>query len=383
MSDSVRTIGVIGGGQLGRMLALAGIPMGFRFVFLDPASDACAAAVGEHIVGDYTDERALGELASRCDLVTCEFENVPAEALHWLSERLPVHPGPVSFETAQDRLAERKAFQEADVIVAPHARVDSLDALREAAGAGGAVGVPGVLKTRHGGYDGKGQARLQSPDDAERAWRAIGERSAIYESLVPFTREISIVAVRSASGEFRAYPLSENTHRDGILHATRVPASERRGDQALQGRAERRVKMLMDSLGHIGVIAVEFFVLENLHDTGESKLIANEFAPRVHNSGHWTIEGAATSQFANHLRAIAGLPLGDTTPLGPVAMLNCIGSMPSRAEILKVPGASLHDYGKPARAGRKLGHITLRAESQATLEGCLEQTRACLEPAQV
>jgi 5-(carboxyamino)imidazole ribonucleotide synthase len=375
MTGTVRTIGVIGGGQLGRMLALAGIPMGLRFVFLDPASDACAAETGRHIVADYTDPAALSELASSCDVVTCEFENVPASALHWLSERVPVRPGPASFESAQDRIAERQAFMAADVPVAPHASVGSLDELHDAIAR---VGTPGVLKCTRGGYDGKGQARIDHPDAAELAWDSVGKRPCLYEQRIAFTREISIVGVRSAAGEFVAYPLTENTHHNGILHRSRVPASEGRPSTGLQGKAERRVRMLMDALGHVGVLTVEFFVIDDLHDTGQSQLIANEFAPRVHNSGHWTIEGAATSQFANHLRAIVGWPLGDTSAIGPVAMLNCIGAMPDAATALAIRGLTLHDYAKPPRDGRKVGHLTVRASSPEELEQRLLEAQRCL-----
>lgn len=375
MTDTVRTIGVIGAGQLGRMLALAGIPMGLRFVFLDPSPDACAAQVGEHLRADFTDAKALGELAARCDVVTCEFENVPARSLRWLAERVPVRPGAASFEAAQDRLAERAAFVAADVAIAPHAGFDSLKALREVIER---VGVPGVLKTQQGGYDGKGQARLHATDDAARAWDAIDQQPGLYESLVPFTREISVVAVRAADGSFAAYPLAENTHRNGILHCSRVPASEGRHDAGLQGRAERRVKMLMESLDHIGVLTVEFFVIDNPQDSGQAKLIANEFAPRVHNSGHWTIEGAGVSQFANHLRAIVGLPMGDVAAIGPVAMLNCIGAMPDADAALSIPGLSLHDYAKEPRAGRKVGHLTLRADTHEELQQRLAEAERCL-----
>ncbi|MGP1346903.1 MAG: 5-(carboxyamino)imidazole ribonucleotide synthase [Phycisphaerales bacterium] len=380
---AVRTIGIIGGGQLGRMLALAGIPMGFRFVFLDSAPDACAGQVGDLIVADYTDHSALDHLAQRCDVVTCEFENVPGSALRRLNERIPVRPSHASFEAAQDRLAERHAFAAAEVPVAPFAPIDNLPALHRAASEPG-VGTPGILKARHGGYDGKGQARLRTPDDAEQAWDAIGRAPAIYERMIPFTREVSIIGVRSLDGQFRAYPMCENTHRDGILHATRIPASEGRHDPALQGRAERRVRLLMESLGHIGVLTVEFFLIESSEPGAEPRLIANEFAPRVHNSGHWTIEGAPTSQFANHIRAITGLPLGDTgapSTIAPIGMLNCIGRMPDRTRTLEVPALAMHDYDKPPRPGRKVGHLTLRADTPAQLHERMDACERLLKPA--
>ncbi len=342
-------VGVIGGGQLARMLAMAGHPWAHRFVFLDPAPDACAGPLGELITAPYDCERALLQLAERADVVTFDFENVPARSLEFLVGRVPVYPGARALSVAQDRLHEKALFHELGMATADFVAVAGAAALPRAVAE---LGLPAVLKTRSQGYDGKGQWLLRAPADVEAAGRALGEQLALLEKLVSFDREVSLIAVRARDGAVACYPLSENTHRDGILHTTLC----RSGD-AMQAVAEAQTHRLLDALDYVGVLAVEFFQVGN-------QLLANEFAPRVHNSGHWTIEGAETSQFENHLRAVLGLPLGSTRARGAHAMLNLIGAVPDPARVLAIPGAHLHDYGKEPRPGRKVGHVTLACPEQ-------------------
>lgn len=337
-------VGVIGGGQLARMLAMAGHPWAQRFVFLDPAPDACAGPLGELITAPYDCERSLRQLAERVDVVTFDFENVPARSLEFLSGRVPVHPGARALGVAQDRLREKTLFRELGMATAEFVAVEAaLDLPRAVA----ELGLPAILKTRTQGYDGKGQWLLRTAADVEVATRELGAVPALLERLVPFSREVSLIAARGGDGAVACYPLSENVHRDGILHTTLC-----RPDDPMQASAEAQVRRLLDALDYVGVLAVEFF------QVGDA-LLANEFAPRVHNSGHWTIEGAETSQFENHLRAICGLPLGSTRARGAYGMINLIGAVPEPARVLAVPGAHLHDYGKAPRAGRKVGHITV------------------------
>ncbi len=342
-------IGVIGGGQLARMLAMAGHPWAHRFVFLDPAPDACAGPLGELITAPYDCERALLQLAERTDVVTFDFENVPARSLEFLAGRVPVYPGARALGVAQDRLHEKALFHELGMATADFVAVAGAAALPRAVAE---LGLPAVLKTRTQGYDGKGQWLLRGPEDVAAAGRALGDQLALLEKLVPFDREVSLIAVRGRDGAVACYPLSENTHRDGMLHTTVC----RPGD-ALQAVAEAQTHRLLDALDYVGVLAVEFFQVG-------TELLANEFAPRVHNSGHWTIEGAETSQFENHLRAILGLPLGSTRARGAHAMLNLIGVLPDPARVLAIPGAHLHDYGKESRPGRKVGHVTIACPEQ-------------------
>jgi 5-(carboxyamino)imidazole ribonucleotide synthase len=363
------TVAVLGGGQLGRMLALAGIPMGARFRFLDPSPDAPAAAVGDLVVGALGDEQALAAVVEGADAVTYEWEGVPASAARFLAARLPVHPGARPLEVSQDRLVEKDTFRSLGIATPEYAAVDTGDDLADAIAA---VGLPAVLKTRRGGYDGKGQFVLHEPADAERAWAALGDSTAalILEAFVPFDRELSVVAVRGADGTITSWPVVENEHHDGILRVTRAPAPGLAPTAA--GAAEEIATRLLTELDHVGVLAIELF------DVGGA-LLANEFAPRVHNSGHWTIEGAVTSQFENHVRAVLGLPLGDTAARGPSAMVNCIGTMPDPTAVLAVPGAHLHDYGKEARRGRKLGHVTVVADTAAARDARLSSLLALYE----
>ncbi len=346
-------IGIVGGGQLARMMALAGIPLGMRFMFLDPAEDACAAPLGEHLCGDYDDTNLLRYLADRADVVTYEFENVPPSAMAFLSTRIDVHPSEQALAIASDRLNEKNLFREVAIPTVPFATVDSFADLKQAAST---IGLPGIIKTRTLGYDGKGQIVLHNSSDLTAAWQALGGVPLILEGFANFQREISIISVRSRDGEIRHYPLSENHHRNGILHSAHsLP------DDPKQSIAESYAKCILERMDYVGVMALELF------DTGET-LIANEMAPRVHNSGHWTIEGAATSQFENHLRAIAGLPLGSTEANGYARMINFIGEIPAAATILSNQGVHLHHYNKKPKPGRKVGHATLWSASQVQLQ---------------
>jgi 5-(carboxyamino)imidazole ribonucleotide synthase len=343
----VTLVGIVGGGQLGMMLAEAGTRLGVVWFTLDPAPDSPASRVAPAIVGDYDDETALAELATAADIVTYEFENVPVASARFLAERVQVFPPPESLEFAQDRLLEKTLFEDVGLPVAPFSPVASKEELFEALEV---IGVPSVLKTRRLGYDGKGQVRLESVDEAEDAWRSVAEVPSILESLVPFDRELSILGVRGQDGEAVFYPLVENVHRDGILRVSTAPAPDVTSE--LQSKAERHALAVMERLGHVGVLAIELFAV------GE-ELLGNEMAPRVHNSGHWTIEGAATSQFENHLRAICGLELGPTSPSAYSAMVNLIGSVPPEGSFDSDHDVHLHLYGKASRPGRKLGHVTV------------------------
>ncbi|SDY33983.1 5-(carboxyamino)imidazole ribonucleotide synthase [Lysobacter sp. yr284] len=363
------TVGILGGGQLARMLALSGAPLGLRFLVLDNTADACAGQFAPMVVGDYTDQAALDEFASTIDVATFDFENVPAESARWLAERRPVFPSPRALAVAQDRLAEKTLFRELDIPVPDFAPIDSRAGLDAALAA---IGTPCILKTRRLGYDGKGQFRIKTPADADAAWAALGAQAdsvgLILEGFVRFERELSVVAVRGRDGEFRAWPLTENWHVDGVLSASLAPAV---ADDALAATAVAHARKLADALDYVGVFALELFCRDGV-------LLANELAPRVHNSGHWTIEGAETSQFQNHLRAVLGLPLGDTRMLGHACMLNWIGAMPDAAPVLAEAGGHWHDYGKSPREGRKVGHATLRADSAQELAQALARVGVAL-----
>lgn len=364
------TIGILGAGQLGRMLALAGYPLGLRFRFFDPAPASPASHLAEQICAPYDDEGALRRFAEGLALVTYEFENVPVAAARLLERHLPVYPPPAALEAAQDRLAEKQFFQRLGIPTPPFAAVDDRAGLDAAVRQ---LGLPAVLKTRRMGYDGKGQALLRSPEDAADAWRQLGGQPLILEAHVPFTRELSIIAVRGRDGATACYPLVENLHRGGILRRSVAPAPDVTPE--LQEQAERYAARALDALQYVGVLAIELFEVPGAAGRGAHSpaLLANEMAPRVHNSGHWTIEGAATSQFENHLRATLGLPLGSTAARGHAAMLNLIGATPEPAAVLALPEAHLHCYGKEPRPGRKLGHITLRADDPQTLAERLER----------
>ncbi|MBL8265067.1 5-(carboxyamino)imidazole ribonucleotide synthase [Steroidobacter sp.] len=352
-------IGIIGAGQLGRMLALAGYPLGLRFVFLDQSSDAPGGQVGRIIPGAFDDAAKLAELADEVDVVTFDVENVPVAAVEPVAAKKPFLPPVKALGASQDRLHEKTLFRQLKIPTPPFMAVDSLEDLR---GAVKKIGLPGVLKTRRLGYDGRGQFYLRKPADIETAWQTLGTVPLIYEGFVDFTREVSIIGVRSTRGETLFYPLSANTHSQGILRYSVAPYRS----ATLQKQAETYMRRLLKHLDYAGVLTIEFFVRGG-------KLIANEMAPRVHNSGHWTIEGAQTSQFENHVRAILGLPLGSTRPNGHSAMMNFIGSIPELGNILRVSGVHFHSYGKEPRPNRKLGHCTINAPSPAARDRALQQ----------
>ena len=374
------TIGILGGGQLGYMIALAGYPLGLHFRFLDPSPEAPVGRIATRITAPFTDRSALKKFAHGLELVTYEFENVPVETARFLGEHVPVLPPPAALEAAQDRLAEKNLFRRLDIPVTHFAPVSdgkSFDAAVKD------VGLPSILKTCRMGYDGKGQWPLRTAEDIARARTELaGELASaqkadgdaanrdarfILERFVPFTRELSILSVRSRSGETAFYPLIENHHRGGILRLSLAPAP--RLEPALQQFAQEVAKRVFDALNYAGVLAIEFF-------EHEGRLLANEMAPRVHNSGHWTIEGAVTSQFENHLRAVMDYPLGTTSAIGCSAMMNLIGELPDSSEVLAVRDAHVHLYSKSPRAGRKLGHVTLRASSTEQLASRLGELPA-------
>ena len=358
------TVGILGGGQLARMLALSGAPLGLRLLVMDTVADACAGQFAPLLVGDYRDQQALAQFAEKVDVATFDFENVPAESAEWLAARVPVFPSPRALAVAQDRLAEKTLFRELGIPVPEFAAVSDRAGLDAALAA---VGTPCILKTRRLGYDGKGQFRIRSLADADAAWEALGAQAGkvglIVEAFVPFERELSVVAVRGRDGEFRTWPLTWNWHVDGVLSASLAPA---RVEPALADTAIAHARRLAERLDYVGVFALELFCRDGV-------LLANELAPRVHNSGHWTLEGAETSQFQNHLRAVLGLPLGSTAMLGHACMLNWIGAMPEAGPVLAEPGGHWHDYGKEPRAGRKVGHATVRADNALELAAALER----------
>lgn len=342
------------------MLALAGYPLDFDFVFLDPATEACAAPLGTHIHAAYEDDKGLSEFCVSVDLATYEFENVPAHTAEFVGSRIPLYPPPVALTVGQDRLSEKQLFDKLGIPVPRYMPVATREALEIAVKN---IGLPAVLKTRRLGYDGKGQAVLRKPEDVATAWEKLGRQTPanlILEAFVPFERELSCLAVRGRSGELAFYPVVENVHRDGILRLATPRAND-----PLQQQAEDYATRVVDHLGYCGVLAFEFFV-------AGGRLYANEIAPRVHNSGHWSIEGAECSQFENHLRAIAGLPLGSTTLRGHSAMVNFIGDAPANAAMAAIPGVHIHHYGKTPKPQRKVGHATVTADSAAQLQQRLD-----------
>ena len=340
-------IGILGAGQLALMLAEAGKLLDVDVICAGQHGD-CAEQVAKVMAVDLDDATAVASFAAQVDLVTVESENIHADVLQGLN----LYPNARTVGIAQDRLLEKRFFQECGIGTAPFAPVDSLDDLTRAMET---TGLPAILKTRRMGYDGKGQVRLRSLEDAAEAWAEVGGVPCILEGMVNFQTEVSLIAARGRSGNVVFYPLIENQHREGILRTSIAPYV----DEDLQRQAEGYMKVLLEKLDYVGVLAVEFFVV------GET-LLANEMAPRVHNSGHWTIEGSETSQFENHLRAIAGMELGSTKSR-PTVMVNCIGSMPSERETTLFPELFRHDYGKASRPGRKVGHLTFPASEQAAI----------------
>jgi len=347
-------VGILGGGQLGLMLGLAGIPLGLRFVFLDPAADACARAAGELLQAGFSDVDAARTLASRVDVATFDFENVPESTARAVQESRPFYPAANALGASQDRAVESALLTSLGINVPRYhevsSRTDLLAGLEQ-------LGYPAVLKTRRMGYDGKGQAILRDPEDREIAWQKLGDTNLVLEEFIAFDAECSLIAVRALNGEIRTWPLTRNVHSNGILQLS-LPGVF---DESVQLKAASLMRTLLEYLDYTGVLTMEFFLLGN-------ELLVNEIAPRVHNSGHWTIDGATCSQFENHLRAITGLPLGETGMIIPSLMFNWIGELPDRKRVLEIPGVHWHDYGKSPRPGRKIGHATLTAESREVLQ---------------
>jgi len=350
------TIGILGGGQLGYMLALAGYPLGLHFRFLDPSPEAPVGRIANRVTAAFNDQPALEKFSHGLEVVTYEFENVPVAAANFLAERVPVYPPAAALEEAQERLREKRLFRRLEIPTTEFAEIPGRENLDAAVKQ---IGLPAMLKTCRMGYDGKGQWLLRTAEDVEKARLELPDVPLILEKFVPFTRELSILGVRGRSGEIAFYPLVENHHRGGILRLSLASAPNLTA--SLQQEAERAARKVLEALEYVGVLCIEFFEFGG-------RLLANEMAPRVHNSGHWTIEGAVTSQFENHLRAILGMPLGSTAAVGVSAMINLIGETPESAEVLNVSNAHLHLYGKEPRAGRKLGHVTVRADQFEKLE---------------
>jgi 5-(carboxyamino)imidazole ribonucleotide synthase len=352
------TIGILGGGQLARMLALAAAPLGMKVHVFAPEEDSVAFDVSSaRTVADYDDEAGLAAFAGTIDVATYEFENVPADTAAFLAERVPLRPGARALAVTQDRLVEKSFVRDLGVATAPFMGVDDVASLEAALGR---LGRPAVLKTRRLGYDGKGQAVIRDGDGAAAAFASIGRAPAILEGFVAFEREVSVVAARGPDGGFRAFDVCENEHRGGILATTTLPA---RIAPETEAEAVSLARRIAEGLDYVGVLAVEMFVVR---EGGRETLRVNEIAPRVHNSGHWSIEGAETSQFEQHIRAVCGWPLGPATLRGPVTMHNLIGDdVTAWPDLAAEPGAHLHLYGKrEARPGRKMGHVTRLAPSR-------------------
>jgi 5-(carboxyamino)imidazole ribonucleotide synthase len=362
-------VGVLGGGQLGRMLALAGYRLGIQFRFFDPNSGASVGQLGELIVAPYDDEAALSRFVDGLDVATYEFENVPLDAARFVAGRIKLCPSVQALEIAQDRLREKSFFTELGIPTQKFAAAHSADGLQAALRI---TGLPAVIKTMRLGYDGRGQATIRQATEAAAAWEGLGGGPVIVEELVAFDRELSILGVRDTRGREVYYPLVENEHQDGILRTSRAPVQD--ASLVMRAAAENCARRVMIALNYTGVLALEFF-------QRGSELLVNEMAPRVHNSGHWTIEGARTSQFENHLRAILSLPLGEADALGQVAMVNLIGAIPPLAELVDIPGAHVHLYGKAATERRKVGHVTFVGPSVKSVTLLSEIMRRAYEGA--
>ena len=359
-------LGVLGAGQLGQMLALAGRRLGVETRFLAPDPQSPAGQYAELIVAGYDNHAALAHFVEGADVVTYEFENIPIETANHIAELTPVRPSVRALETAQDRALEKQCFEKLGI---PTARSAAASSLAEARAALEMAGRPAILKTRRHGYDGKGQSVIRERSDLERAWVTFAGAPSIIETFVNFKRELSIIAVRSLSGDIEFYPLVENHHSEGILRFSIAPAQN--VSTALQTQAEQFARRILEELDYVGVLAVEFF------DTADG-LLANEMAPRVHNSGHWTIEGADTSQFENHLRAVMGMELGSTEVHGVSGMVNVIGFEPNVAKLREIPSVHVHMYGKTPAPRRKLGHITVTADDIDGVVKAVSQVRAVL-----
>ncbi|MCB1582227.1 MAG: 5-(carboxyamino)imidazole ribonucleotide synthase [Xanthomonadales bacterium] len=346
-------IGILGGGQLARMMALSGYPLGFEFVFFDPSANACAGQLGELMVADYHNEVALEEFCQKVDIVTIDFENVPVDTLRFVQKKKPVFPSPDVLEIAQDRLTEKQFCRNHGIPTAEFEIINSCSELKFAAKK---FNYDGILKTRRMGYDGKGQFRIDSAESINSVPDELYSQDLILEQRVPFVREVSVIVARNGLGAIKTWPLCENKHKDGILTTTIVPAKSSPLDEETTSHAVK----LAEVLNYVGVLVIEFF------QTNE-QVFVNEMAPRVHNSGHWTIEGAHTSQFENHLRAGLNLPLGSTAMNGMAAMLNWIGAFPDNVLSIIEPDLYWHLYGKEPRPGRKIGHSTLLAPTPQEL----------------
>lgn len=347
-------IGILGAGQLGRMLALAGYHLGHSFVFFDQAPGESTTGIGITHVGSFSDQRALAAFAKECDVVTYEFENVPCESAHFLATSIPVYPPPRALEVSQDRIIEKTFIQNLSIATPRFEAASSESELLEACKK---VGVPCIAKTRRFGYDGKGQARISEFEDVPAVWKALGGTPLIVEGFVQFSRELSVIAARDLHGDIAVYPLAHNDHIDGILHRTEIPAPEL--SPTLRQEAHAIATTILRELNYVGVIAIELFQVGD-------HLLVNEMAPRVHNSGHATIDGMITSQFENHIRAITGMHLGSAEARARSVMYNLVGTLPDIQQISAIPDAKIHLYGKSPRAGRKLGHITLLNPSEST-----------------
>jgi 5-(carboxyamino)imidazole ribonucleotide synthase len=350
-------IGILGSGQLGRMLALAGYSLGHTFTFFDESPGAPTAELGASAKGSFSDLSALKKFAADCDVITYEFENVPCEAAHFLSTLVPVYPPPRALEVSQDRLIEKEFLQSLQIATPRFRPANSEEELQTACAA---LGFPCIAKTRRLGYDGKGQYRIESSEDVPVAWKTLGGAALIVEGFVPFLRELSVIATRNIKGTIEVFPLAQNIHQGGILHRTEIPAPEITADVKLA--AQEIISKVLNDLNYVGTLTIELFDIRG-------ELLVNEMAPRVHNSGHATIDSTVTSQFENHIRAISGLPLGSTEPKARAVMFNILGTVPEAAAMLETANAKLHLYGKEPKPGRKLGHLTLLNPSQAEEDG--------------
>ncbi len=361
---SIQRVGIIGGGQLAQMLAQSVKHLGVQCTVLDPNEDCCARSTCEQIVGDYDDVESLKQLANGAEVVTYEFENVSASAAV-LEDIVEIHPSTKALAVAQDRHIERQMFCDLGIAIPEYEPVECVQSLEAALES---VGIPAILKARRLGYDGKGQVLINDPEHAAAALKTIGDVPAILDQFVAFERELSIVAARDKLGNIVFYPLAENVHRGGILRVSKAPARD--VSDALTAQAQGAARKILEEFNYVGVLAVEFFQIGKGDD---GHLVANEIAPRVHNTGHWTIEGAQTSQFENHMRAVMGMELGSTEPIGHSAMVNIIGNEPRPGALDAMPEAFVHMYGKAPRAGRKIGHVTLNAPSADELDSLLER----------
>jgi len=345
-------IGILGSGQLGRMLAQASAPLGHTCAFYDASASTATAGLGPVSEADFNDRSALRRFANECDVITYEFENVPCETARFLEALKPVYPPARALEVSQDRLTEKEFLQNLGIGTP---RFQAASSQAELHGACSTLGFPCIAKTRRFGYDGKGQYRISTPEDIEPAWRALGGAPLLVEGFVPFSRELSVIATRSQSGAIALYPLSYNVHVDGILHRSEIPAPDVAA--SVRTLAYSAITKVLETLNYVGTLAIELFEVRG-------EILANEMAPRVHNSGHATIEGIETSQFSNHIRAVTGAELGSTEAVSRAIMYNIIGSLPDLNQVNKLPNAFVQLYGKAERAGRKLGHITLLNPSQ-------------------